>query len=112
LKILCHMCFCAGLDVGWGNRLQMELVGPDRWQLKRQLMPGRYPYKFVMDGTWSYDIDLPLMHDGENTNNVVSVVPSGLSQAEIAARERVLTPDGRLLDDELARIQAFLGVLP
>lgn len=90
----------------------MEKVGPDRWQLERQLMPGRYPYKFVMDGTWSYDVDLPLMHDGENTNNVVSILPSGLSLAERSARDRILTPGGRLTEEELAHIQAILGILP
>jgi hypothetical protein len=103
-------CGCSGLDVGWGDRLEMAPMGRDRWHLTRQLMPGRYPYKFVMDGVWSYDVDLPRMRDGENINNVVVLVPAGLSREEAQARERVLQPGGLLTDHEVARIQAFLGV--
>lgn len=67
----------AGLDVGWGNSLPMEHVGGDVWELRRTLPPGCFPFKFIMDGSWSYDADLFTVYDGENTNNVVEVIPAG-----------------------------------
>lgn len=45
----------AGLDVGWGQLLDLEYESRrGRFVLKRDLLPGRYPYKFVWDGHWSY----------------------------------------------------------
>lgn len=50
----------AGLDVGWGQQIDMQ-YDPDthRYVLTRSLPPGRYPYKFIMDGRWTYSADHP-----------------------------------------------------
>lgn len=98
----------AGLDIGWGNKVAMTKVGADTWELKRTLPPGVFPYKFVMDGFWSYDADLPTLFDGENTNNIVDVVPNGLSDAQLVARKRVLREGGRLTKEEAQRLRAFV----
>ena len=102
--------YCAGLDVGWGNKVPMTNVGGDVWELRRTLPPGCFPFKFVMDGVWSYDIDMHTVFDGENTNNVAEVIPAGMTEATMYARERVLKPDGRLTADEQAQLRAYLGV--
>ena len=102
----------AGLDVGWGadSALPMESLGRDRWQLQRTLQPGRYPYKFIMDGVWSYDADLPLVDDGDNINNVVEVVPPELGESDLLARARVLKSGGRLTHAEARRLHDLLRV--
>lgn len=100
----------AGLDVGWYGTAAMQKVGFDTWELERNLPPGRFPFKFIMDGVWSYDADLQTVWDGENTNNVAEVAPRGMSAAELAARQRVMAPGGRLTEEEAARLREYLGV--
>ncbi len=39
--------------------------------------PGKYPYKFVVDGNWTYSIDHPTIQDGNNINNVLDVRGGG-----------------------------------
>lgn len=43
--------------------------------LKRDLPPGRYPYKLIIDDVWTYSVDHPTYDDGGNTNNYVDVRP-------------------------------------
>merc|ERR1711953_409659 len=44
----------AGLDVGWGSRLQLQKSDPSSnvFELRRALAPGCYQYKFIIDGGW------------------------------------------------------------
>lgn len=50
----------AGLDVGWGQQIDMGYDSTThRHVVTRSLPPGRYPYKFIMDGRWTYSADHP-----------------------------------------------------
>lgn len=50
----------AGLDVGWGNRLDMELdPAGTSFIVRRELPPGKFNYKFLFDGHWSYSANHP-----------------------------------------------------
>ena len=50
----------AGLDVGWGQQIDLEWNSKlHRYETTRHLPPGRYPYKFIMDGQWTYRADHP-----------------------------------------------------
>ena len=50
----------AGLDVGWGQQIDMDYNSDrHRYEVIRHLPPGRYPYKFIMDGHWTYSADHP-----------------------------------------------------
>ncbi len=50
----------AGLDVGWGQHIDLEWNSKlHRYETTRSLPPGRYPYKFIMDGRWTYSADHP-----------------------------------------------------
>lgn len=50
----------AGLDIGWGNKLDLEWdPQTKRRVLRRELPPGRYPYKFVYGDRWTYSADHP-----------------------------------------------------
>ena len=50
----------AGLDVGWGQQIDMAYDSDThRHTVTRMLPPGRYPFKFVMDGRWTYSADHP-----------------------------------------------------
>ncbi|KAI3428039.1 hypothetical protein D9Q98_006425 [Chlorella vulgaris] len=104
----------AGLDVGWGQQLDME---PDsqfqhRFILRRSLPPGIYNYKFVIDGRWGYAPNCPTRMDGDNLNNYVAVPYLNTDPAVQAARERLLAPGGRMTEEEAARIQAAAMAMP
>lgn len=50
----------AGLDVGWHTLLDLqENPVTHRLEVTRQLLPGSYPFKFIMDGTWCPNHDYP-----------------------------------------------------
>lgn len=52
----------AGLDVGWGQRLQLEWDAVRRaHRVERQLLPGRYQYKLIFDDRWNYDLEHPTL---------------------------------------------------
>ncbi|EFN57929.1 hypothetical protein CHLNCDRAFT_142013 [Chlorella variabilis] len=104
----------AGLDVGWGQQLDMA---PDpqfqhRFLLQRCLPPGTYQFKFIINGRWGYAPNHPTRLDGDNLNNYVAVPYSNTDPAVQAARERLLAPGGRLTEEEAARIQQILLALP
>jgi Glycogen recognition site of AMP-activated protein kinase len=102
----------AGLDIGWSpdTALPMAHLKNDTWTLTRTLPPGRYPYKFIMDGVWSYDADLPTIDDGDNINNAAEVIPPDDSDADRFARARILESGVRLTKGEAERLREFLGV--
>jgi len=106
----CQRIQVAGLDVGWGNPLDMEWCPRlGRWQLQREMLLGQYQYKLIMDGVWTYSADHPTMSDGFNTNNLLEV------DADVgpAAREqlrRILTPGAELTGEEKAAMRARVGV--
>jgi hypothetical protein len=109
----------AGLDVGWGEQLPMAFnPKTGRLEVTRRLMPGRYPFKFVLDGQWAASLDYPTVLDGDNVNNVLEVLPrdeaeGGALTPEEAARraaqrDRLTGPGGRLTDEERMELAAML----
>ncbi|GAQ77869.1 protein tyrosine phosphate [Klebsormidium nitens] len=81
----------AGLDVGWGGRLQLERKD-GRWILERLLPAGRYQYKFIVDGHWTYNPDSPLTRPDNmgNVNNFVQVVGDSTRSEAWLLRERLI----------------------
>lgn len=46
-----------------------------KWRVALWLAPGKYHYKFVVDGQWLCDLGKPTVTDEEgNLNNVIEVV--------------------------------------
>ncbi|KDD72719.1 hypothetical protein H632_c2978p0, partial [Helicosporidium sp. ATCC 50920] len=65
----------------WTQRHELQPSGRD-FTLVKLLAPGVYQYKFVVDGQWRHDPNLPCVFDEEgNVNNVLEVqeyVPENL----------------------------------
>jgi len=105
----------AGLDVGWGAALDLKPSAsvPGRLELRRELLPGRYPYKFIVDGRWTYSMDRPLMQDGDSVNNFLEVgFPGGEGGAAGAQRARLLAPEARLTPGErMELMEAVRGLV-
>jgi len=54
----------AGSFNDWDEHTTLILKTPDGWELKADLPPGRYEYKFIVDGQW--------MHDPNSKENIVN----------------------------------------
>lgn len=91
----------AGLDVGWGQRLDFELdTKKQRFVLQRELPVGKFAYKFILDDVWTYSADHPTLLDGASINNYVEVM-GNMSYPKInAARNRLLSEEGMMKVEE------------
>jgi hypothetical protein len=50
----------AGLDVGWHTLLDLqEHPMTKRLEVTREVLPGSYPFKFILDGHWCANFDYP-----------------------------------------------------
>ncbi|KAK9909066.1 hypothetical protein WJX75_006695 [Coccomyxa subellipsoidea] len=101
----------AGLDVGWGQQIDMDYdTKTHRHVVTRSLPPGRYPYKFIMDGHWTYSADHPTFTEGDHTNNYVDVSSTTTSPAADEARERLMSETGSLIPEERQKLETLFGV--
>jgi len=65
----------------------------DSWLVKLELEPGKYQYKFVVDGEWKVNKDLPIVTDSQGIeNNQVEVEDSELS-GDSDSWEKVSIPE-------------------
>eukprot|EP00898_Chlorokybus_atmophyticus_P008759 jgi/Chlat1/8885/Chrsp92S00687 len=105
----------AGLDVGWGQRIDAEKEvgrGTMRWVVRRPLRTGRYEYKYVIEGDrWTYNPDaLTTAPDGGgNVNNVIDIPPR--DPAAAATLARVLREDAVLTEEDYEQIKKVLESL-
>lgn len=98
----------AGLDVGWGQSVPLELNGKKQLAVTRNLPPGKYQFKFIWDGVWSPSMDHMTMIDGDNLNNYIIVPDEDLGPEVAAARRRLRAPGGDLTSEEALRIKSKL----
>ena len=104
----------AGLDVGWGEALELKPSHhtPGRLELRRELLPGRYPYKFIVDGRWTFSMDRPLLQDGDSVNNFLDVgFPGDPAGPEASRRARLLAPEACLAPAERAELLSAIRAL-
>ena len=81
----------AGLDMGW-DRTVSCVKENDRFVLERDLPGGRFQYKYIVDGRWTYNADAPTLCDNGNNNNYLDVVTG--DDHECGVRSRVLSAGG------------------
>ena len=99
----------AGLDVGWGQRLDLQLnPQTQRFELERSLPVGKFAYKFIFDDIWTYSADHPTLVDGGNINNYVEVMGNTSDPHVNAARKRLLSEGGKLMSEERTAIVDWL----
>lgn len=102
----------AGLDVGWGSeRIPMEYdESEDRWILRRKVPVGRYEYKYVVDGVWTTNSELPLSEPNREgqVNNFIEVTDSAQNGTTKKLRERLMQEDADLTLEERTKIRAKL----
>lgn len=80
----------SGLDVGWGQKVDLQKdLEAGCWFIDRDLPVGRYPFKFIINGRWTYSIDHPVfLVQLLNANGplvILSPTPSLLACSSIPA---------------------------
>ncbi len=99
----------AGLDVGWGQRLDLQLdTKSQRYVLECNLPVGKFAYKFIFDDVWTYSADHPTLLDGGNINNYVEVMGNMSNPMINAARVRLLSEEGLMEPKERETIVDWL----
>eukprot|EP00850_Spirogloea_muscicola_P008930 SM000049S16701 [mRNA] locus=s49:99105:102551:- [translate_table: standard] len=104
----------AGLDVGWFNKVPLEYDKKlQRWVLERELSFGRYQYKYVVDGNWTYNPNAPLtpVDKSGNVNNYIEVVGTSLGSESYAMRKRLMQEDAKLTDKDRELLRRRLDEL-
>lgn len=98
---LCTLLQIAGLDVGWGQRLDLQLdQNTQTFTIERELPVGKFGYKFILDDRWTYSADHPTFLDGDNINNYIEVMGNTTDPKLRAARDRILSEEGQMTDAE------------
>lgn len=94
--------FAAGSFNGWNNSAD-PLTGPDSdgvFTRAVRLPPGRYLYKFVVDGNWIPDPDNPNRSTDGYNNSVLDLGEAGGPPPRLVPWKRLLPP-GLIVDEEV-----------
>ncbi|XP_043817081.1 phosphoglucan phosphatase DSP4, amyloplastic isoform X3 [Manihot esculenta] len=111
----CSTVEISGLDIGWGQRIPLNLNEEEGlWTLERELLEGRYEYKYIIDGEWTineHELFTAPNKDG-HVNNYIQVLNESTEGISAAVRERLTGDDPDLTTDERSKIREFLKTLP
>lgn len=78
--------FIAADFLNWDKRLKLAKTDGGHFSLKQALAPGKYTYKFIVDGRWCHSPDSPTIDDGNGGfNNCMTVTAAGQSSPDAAA---------------------------
>ncbi|CAK7325349.1 unnamed protein product [Dovyalis caffra] len=105
----------SGLDIGWGQRIPLELDEEQGfWILKRELLEGRYEYKYIVDGEWTvskYELLTTANKDG-HINNYVQVLDDDTDSVNAALRKTLTSDDPDLTREQRQKIRMILETFP
>jgi len=71
----------------------LDKQGDGSWVAKLRLAHGKYMYKFVVDGDWVVNQDMPTTSDGEGNKNNLLEVEDGENSGDSDSWEKVSIPD-------------------
>ncbi|KAK9061310.1 hypothetical protein SSX86_018490 [Deinandra increscens subsp. villosa] len=110
----CSTVEVSGLDVGWDQRIPLKYEKHGSWILQRDLLDGRYEYKYIVDGEWmtnTYEPVTPANKDG-HINNYIQVVDKDPESISAALWKRLGADDFDLTTNEREIIKRFLDEYP
>lgn len=105
----------SGLDIGWGQKMPLQYDGElGLWVLQRELLEGRYEYKYIVDGEWVVNNDelVATPNKDGHVNNYIQVINDERTTSSAALRERLMGNDPDLTKDERLQICQFLEAFP
>ncbi|KAH7293685.1 hypothetical protein KP509_28G036700 [Ceratopteris richardii] len=111
----CRTVEISGLDIGWGQMVPLTYVSSENhWILARELLVGRYEYKYIVDGVWTTNPHEPLTEPNKDghINNFVEVVGDCQDSETKRLRQRLMQESPALNDIERQIIRRKLLSLP
>ncbi|XP_039012046.1 phosphoglucan phosphatase DSP4, amyloplastic-like isoform X1 [Hibiscus syriacus] len=111
----CSAVEVSGLDIGWGQRMPLKFDEEHgTWTLQRELPEGRYEYKYIVDGEWTYNENelVTTPNKDGHVNNFLYVVDSDPNSGYGAVRKRLTGDDPYLTKEERMKIMQFLESYP
>ena len=99
--------YVAGLDMGWDNPQKCRKEG-DRFVLERSLPAGRFQYKFIVEGKWTYCADSPVLQDGDIRNNYIDIVGGEDPVYDYTVRKRLMASEAKMTEEEKKRIMDIM----
>ncbi|PIA62477.1 hypothetical protein AQUCO_00200469v1 [Aquilegia coerulea] len=58
---------------GWTSQRKMQQTSPGIFSLYLKLYPGRYEFKFIVDGVWTIDPLRPIVNNSGHQNNLIII---------------------------------------
>ncbi|KAG8651782.1 phosphoglucan phosphatase DSP4, amyloplastic isoform X2 [Manihot esculenta] len=111
----CSTVEISGLDIGWGQRITLNFnEEKGLWILERELLEGRYEYKYIIDGEWTLNQDEPISAPNKDghVNNYIQVLADNTDSINAEIRKRLTGDDPELTPDERLKIRQFLETFP
>ncbi|CAM8970808.1 unnamed protein product [Rhodiola kirilowii] len=105
----------SGLDIGWGQKMPLQYEKEqDLWTHKRELLEGRYEYKYIVDDEWVVNRDelITTPNNDGHVNNYIQVINDERTSSSAALRTRLMGDDPDLTKDERVQIREFLEAFP
>lgn len=107
----CSSVEVSGLDIGWGQRVPLKFDEEKRlWILQRDLVEGRYEYKYIVDGEWTYNkYELVTHPNGDgHVNNYIHVDSNDRNEEIRKLRKCLMDDDADLTREQRMTIRHFL----
>ncbi|KAF5466999.1 hypothetical protein F2P56_016875 [Juglans regia] len=105
----------SGLDIGWGQRIPLKFDEEQGlWILRRELPEGRYEYKYIVDGEWTFNKHelVTSVDKDDHINNYVEVLDDNPDSLSAVLRKRLTGDDPGLTKDERLKVRQFLEAFP
>ncbi|CAM6091312.1 unnamed protein product [Calypogeia fissa] len=95
----------AGLDVGWYERIVFDRGDDGHFYAQRDVPIGRYEFKYIVDGNWMNNPDMPVTHPNKDghVNNYIEVTGDA-ADAELWEFRRRIMADDFVLTEEHRKI--------
>ncbi|CAL5980835.1 5'-AMP-activated_protein kinase [Hexamita inflata] len=70
----CQQVYVCGSFNNWKDRMPLVQVKANLWKVTKELSPGTYQFKFIVDSAWRCSQEYKTVRDGANNVNNVIVV--------------------------------------
>lgn len=103
----------AGLDVGWYERIVLQVGNDGHFYTERDVPIGRYEFKYIVDGNWTNNPDISVTQPNKDghVNNYIEVTGDETEAALWEFRKRIMADDFVLTEEHRKMLREKLEAL-